>query len=586
MVVHVVHWKLAGRTLAPLELNEVMYTMELGVVTAGFLFMVAIVLLSAIFGRFFCSWGCHILALEDLSAWLLARLGIKPRAIRSRLLAWVPVGAAFYMFLWPQVVRLWERRSAAELHLRTDAQGWASFSTENFWRNLPTPTVIALTFFVVGFLMVYVLGTRGFCAYACPYGAVFRLVDRLAPGRIRTRARDCLDCGACTAACTSHVRVHEELSRYGMVVNPACLKDLDCVAACPQGRVHYGFGRPSALKVVQLDVSVQRTYDFTLVEELVLLAAFLVVLFVYRGLYDFVPFLLTVALGVVAGYTAVVGLRLWRRPEVRFNRWPLKVAGRFLPASSAFVVIGACFAGLTVHSTVARYDSFAAGRRVAALRAGGNPDDRLAAIRHLERLRNWRLMDVDREDVLLAELYAHGGDWQNAEAVSREVLVRSAANMPARLLWIRALLHSGRIGDGTAELTRLASAQRLDADTRYAIAGGFFELGRPQDAMGQLREAIRLRPGHAMAHFDLGALLIENGDLAGGVEHLQRTVALRPEFSDAHHNLALALALSGDLPGALGHAQTALRLSPDDPQARAFLDELKSQASRRLPAPG
>ena len=27
MALHVLHWKLAGRTLAPLELNEVMYTM-------------------------------------------------------------------------------------------------------------------------------------------------------------------------------------------------------------------------------------------------------------------------------------------------------------------------------------------------------------------------------------------------------------------------------------------------------------------------------------------------------------------------------------------------------------------------------
>ena len=38
---HVVHWKLRGETLAPLELNEVMYTVEVGVITAGFLFMAA-----------------------------------------------------------------------------------------------------------------------------------------------------------------------------------------------------------------------------------------------------------------------------------------------------------------------------------------------------------------------------------------------------------------------------------------------------------------------------------------------------------------------------------------------------------------
>ncbi len=65
---HIAHWKVAGKTLAPLELSEVMYTLELGIVTAGFLFMAAAFLSAAIFGRFFCSWGCHILALEDLCA--------------------------------------------------------------------------------------------------------------------------------------------------------------------------------------------------------------------------------------------------------------------------------------------------------------------------------------------------------------------------------------------------------------------------------------------------------------------------------------------------------------------------------------
>ena len=105
MTVHVLHWKITGKTLAPLELNEVMYTLELGIVTAGFLFMALAVLASAIFGRFFCSWGCHILALQDLCAWILGKLRIKPRGIRSRLLAWLPLFAAFYMFAWPQVAR-------------------------------------------------------------------------------------------------------------------------------------------------------------------------------------------------------------------------------------------------------------------------------------------------------------------------------------------------------------------------------------------------------------------------------------------------------------------------------------------------
>src|SRR3989338_9176154 len=54
-----------------------------------------------------------------------------------------------------------------------DENGWASFSTTDFWRNLPSVPITLLTFFTVGFLIVYLLGTRSFCRYGCPYGVLF-----------------------------------------------------------------------------------------------------------------------------------------------------------------------------------------------------------------------------------------------------------------------------------------------------------------------------------------------------------------------------------------------------------------------------
>ena len=83
---HIAHWLLSGRTLAPLELNEVLYTLHLGVVTAGFLFMALAMVSVVVFGRFFCGWACHVLALQDLSAWLLGKLRIRPEPFRSRAL--------------------------------------------------------------------------------------------------------------------------------------------------------------------------------------------------------------------------------------------------------------------------------------------------------------------------------------------------------------------------------------------------------------------------------------------------------------------------------------------------------------------
>src|SRR5207244_4171 len=82
------------------------------------------------------------------------------------------------------------------------------------------------------FMTVYFLGNKGFCTYACPYGGVFGLVDKVAPGRIRVTDA-CEECGHCTAVCTSNVIVHAEVKKYGMVVDPGCMKCMDCVSVCP-----------------------------------------------------------------------------------------------------------------------------------------------------------------------------------------------------------------------------------------------------------------------------------------------------------------------------------------------------------------
>src|SRR5262249_33982133 len=155
------------------------------------------------------------------------KLGFKPRMIRSRLLAFAPFVVMAYMFLWPQAQRVAAERPFPPLRIAGDAEGWASFVTTSFWRNLPQIGIAFTTFAVCGFLIVLGLGTRSFCRYACPYGAVFALADRIAPVRIRAKKEPCTSCGICTSVCDSQVRVHEEIGRYGMIVDPKCLRDLD-----------------------------------------------------------------------------------------------------------------------------------------------------------------------------------------------------------------------------------------------------------------------------------------------------------------------------------------------------------------------
>ncbi|MEM9412849.1 MAG: 4Fe-4S binding protein [Planctomycetota bacterium] len=75
-----------------------MYALEMGHLNAGTIFFAAAILSTVIFGRFFCGWACHIVALQDMCSYLLKRTGIRLKPLRSRLLVLMPFLVAFYMF--------------------------------------------------------------------------------------------------------------------------------------------------------------------------------------------------------------------------------------------------------------------------------------------------------------------------------------------------------------------------------------------------------------------------------------------------------------------------------------------------------
>ena len=201
---------------------------------------------------------------------------------------------------------------------------------------------------------MYLLGSRSFCRYVCPYGAVFSLADRIAPSRIRLDAgADCAQCGACTAACSSDIRVHEEIKQFGAVVSPSCLKDLDCVAACPTGTLRWGWARPSGWRSWS-KASRHRRYDFTWAEEIVALIVGVFGFFAFRSLYGQIPLLLAATLGVLASWATILVVHTLRRRDLRLKPFQLKRAGRISPAGWIAAMLAAVFLVFTVHSALVR----------------------------------------------------------------------------------------------------------------------------------------------------------------------------------------------------------------------------------------
>jgi ferredoxin len=220
-----------------------MYTLQNGFVNAGFIFFSLAILATLIFGRFVCGWGCHILALQDFCGWLLKKMGLHPKPFRSRLLVYVPLVAALYMFVWPVVYRMfWTRRPRTthpEIHESSGDHkilGDVSFCRGGhpisvylrlrhrlFFR---AKRLLHLRVPVWGFLR----SRRQILAGKNPGYACMQSVRAIAP-----------------ATCTSNVLVHAEVKQYGMVVDPGCMKCMDCVSVCPNDALYFGFGKPTLL---------------------------------------------------------------------------------------------------------------------------------------------------------------------------------------------------------------------------------------------------------------------------------------------------------------------------------------------------
>jgi len=509
IALHVVHWWQTGRSVSPVEPSESMRTLELGELNAGFLFFVVALVSTAIFGRFFCGWGCHIVALQDLCGWLMKKLGIRPRPFRSRLLLYAPLALALYMFVWPTFRRV--LLVPALERLAPAAAGWfgpvAPFpgfsnhlTTEHFWETFPTIWVAIPFFLICGFLIVYLLGAKGFCTYGCPYGGFFAPLDGVAPGRIRVTDA-CEHCGHCTAVCTSNVRVHEEVRAYGMVVDPGCMKCMDCVSTCPNDALYFGFGKPAS-GTPPADRAPRRVYDLGAREEIVWGGVFLFAFVAFRGLYDTVPVLMAMGMAACATFVLWKGTQLVRQPSVRLQRTAFKRAGKLAPAGFAFAVAAVVVALGLVDSALVQYQRARAehwDQRVtvsaaAAFAPGGValPVDVAAAA---ERAANhYRAADVIGEGGLgllptrevitrRAWLALVRGDLDAVDHHLGRTIARGDGARAARVDRARVHLLQGRAEVAIDELHALVAEDPTDMVVHRAYAEALEQVGRTDRAI-------------------------------------------------------------------------------------------------------
>jgi polyferredoxin/tetratricopeptide (TPR) repeat protein len=540
MIAHIVHWRVNGTTVSPIEPSETMYTLQNGFINAGFIFFTVAILATLVFGRFVCGWGCHVLALQDFCAWLLKKLGLTPKPFRSRLLVFVPLLAALYMFVWPTAQRFLTKPAGAPLippftnHL----------VTSDFWATFP-PVAVAIPFlFICGFMTVYFLGSKGFCTYACPYGGFFVLADKVSPGKIRVTDA-CNQCGHCTAVCTSNVRVHAEVKAYGMVVDPGCMKCMDCVSVCPNDALYFGFGRPS----IAVRQPAPKHHSLTWREEVAGMAVFLVSFWAVWDVYQLVPMLMALGSATITTFLALTTARLFRAADLSFYRFDLKASGRIRRAGWGFAGFAVLWIGLNAHSGWVRHHESAGTRAFEGIQV---PDELALARTNPDP---W-LSPVDRRNIAVGKRHLHAardaGLFVNSEALPK-------------LAWLEYL--SGNSEDAVTLLGTAAAHQRgrgraLSLYYRGAILN---RLGRQEEALSSLDQALAERSDLVLAREERGESLWRLGRRQEAFAAWSDAVGSQAGLVLANNLLAGAAAALGRPEAAIAHERQADQATPPNP---------------------
>jgi polyferredoxin/thioredoxin-like negative regulator of GroEL len=598
MVGHILHWWLTGRSFGRFVLSDSMRTLEIGEVNPGAILFAASLFVTALFGRLMCGWACHMGALQDLCAWLLRRIGVRPRLFRSRLLGYVPLGLAFYMFLWPTI----RREVVQPVRLPPgDAPPFPGFSaellTDDLWRDMPSWQVAVPFLLVCGFATVYFLGARGLCRYACPYGGFLLPTEQLAVGRVVVDMSRCDQCGICTAACTAGVRVHDEVRLYGSVTDRNCVRSFDCVGACPQGALRFSIARPAILRRGRAPRPAPVRPDLPLVDELACLTVFLASFFVLRGLYELVPLLMAATLAVLSAFLAWKMLRLLRDPNVRLGRMQLRLQGRLRPAGWGFLCVFVLLSGLLLHSAAVRaivwqasrhddrvgvpYEIALSGRGVLESdRAEAAEAKRLYALARPIWHGGLALASTPSAEFRLAWVSLVTGDKAGASAVLRDMTRSGRAGPNASTELARLMLSDGKQKEAIALLDSVVARHPRWAGPRDMLALLWAGDGGVSRAESMYRRVLDRRPSDAAARIGLGRLMMLAGRPGEGIEQLRLAAGQWPRNADARRELATALFATGKAEEAAAELRAAAGAIP------ARRAEFLGYAEHVLRAPG
>lgn len=192
---------------------------------AGMFIFLAIVMMSLVIGKSFCSWFCPIGFLSEN----LGALGEKifKRKIKIPKFIDFPLRSLKYLLLGFFIYVIFFAMDILSLKLFLDSpyNQVADIKMYYFFAKISKFSLTVITILA----LLSVIFRNFWCRYLCPYGALLGLVGLLSPIKIKRNISSCTDCNKCTKVCPNFI----DVAKKKYVVSDECTSCMSCIDVCP-----------------------------------------------------------------------------------------------------------------------------------------------------------------------------------------------------------------------------------------------------------------------------------------------------------------------------------------------------------------
>ena len=142
-------------------------------------------------------------------------------------------------------------------------------------------------------------------------------------------------------------------------------------------------------------------------------------------------------------------------------------------------------------------------------------------------------------------------------------------------VWLQVLPAKTDGGDPRLLLQQAIMRRRIEkypADyvAHFNLGAALQAMGKPEDALPYLQQAVRIRPSNATAHNNLAVSLLSLDRTDDAIREFRESLSLDAGYHNARFNLARALMAKGDNGAALREFELYLKSVPNDPQAHEY----------------